>query len=179
MIVIANYFFDSLPHDEFLLQDHRLQECFVQLMRRPGPGFLTSMTWVTTGVTSPTTYHHYPHLAWNRILRDYRAEAPRGAFLFPRTALEILGQWSGKEFALLSSDGAPTTLESMVLLSEHPYTVHAGAFSGRSPRHRPLVPQRRRPCLAHQQRRIQRAPDRLLPIAGHGFGALRRTQLRF
>ena len=132
LVVVANYFFDSLPHDEFLLDEHRLQECHVQLMRRPGsPGDVPHIKDVgcEKSYEPVNTYHHYPHLAWNRILRDYRAEASRGAFLFPRTALEILGTWSGKEFALLSSDRGFTTLQSMVSYPEHPYTVHAGAFS--------------------------------------------------
>lgn len=139
LVTIANYVFDSLPHDEFKIENGILHDCYIQMMRTPNPEWSEGEDWDIRDLRYHKTYKramayscYGRKLAWNRILRDYRVTVANGSITFPKGALEMIAdlqRLAGDHFVLLTSDRGFTALETMAMYSDHPYEMHDGAFS--------------------------------------------------
>jgi hypothetical protein len=93
LIVIANYVFDSLPHDAFVIDDGKLFELLQSTTAPPQKGTDT----VPQGLSQlqfsynkiEITSDRYEEHAWNRILDSYRS-LPSATVLFPMQTLKTL-----------------------------------------------------------------------------------------
>lgn len=111
LIVLANYFFDSIPQDCFSLVDGRLHENLVTLTaRRPGvdprdPALLAELdaTWDRRPIAGG--YYGEPDL--DAVLQAYDGRLSDATFLFPVVALRCLRylrDLSGGHLLVLSGD---------------------------------------------------------------------------
>jgi len=123
LIVIANYLFDSLPHDAFRAQDGELSECLVGLT-----GAAASALPPTTKIAPsledlapkhayrsiPDSYYKETHR--DGILRDYRQALSDSHFLIPVGALGCLDHLrtlAGERLILISADMGPGHLSEV------------------------------------------------------------------
>jgi len=111
LVVIANYFFDSVRQDLFEVSGGELFEGKVTLRREasletPPPSQLFEGVGYDVRY-APATADYYPQETYNRILDEYRALYREASVLFPLGALRILDQLSslsGENLVVLSSD---------------------------------------------------------------------------
>ncbi len=125
LVVLANYVFDSLPHDEFQIRFKRLLECQVELFAS-SPQPLVHRTYRTV---SPD---YYPDPAWNALLAGYLKSVLLGAVTIPVGALSVLRKLealSPEGLALLASDRAYTTTATLAARERHDFDDHGGSFS--------------------------------------------------
>jgi hypothetical protein len=94
LVVVANYFFDSLPQDAFSIADRQLFE-FLQTTKKtsqdsgnPAQAALRDLQFSYTTIAVPE--NRYPKDSWNRILDSYRQHLSNATVLFPNHALETL-----------------------------------------------------------------------------------------
>lgn len=131
MIVIANYFFDSLRQDIFRFENGSLREGLVTLYR-----YLK-----TSATESPITFDqlkvredyrpcanpYYPDSVLEAILRSYEGEADVMSILYPLGALRCLQnlkRMSRGRMMLISSDKGFTQSSYQHGYKKHPFTVH-------------------------------------------------------
>jgi hypothetical protein len=93
-IVIANYFFDSLPQDAFLIKEGQIFE-FLQTTKKIGQGAaqtapesLKDLQFSYTTVAVPE--NRYEDNSWNVMIDSYRRALPNATVLFPSRALTTL-----------------------------------------------------------------------------------------
>lgn len=135
LVVIANYVFDAMPHDEFQIRFKRLLECNVELFRSREPQFpdradIRDITCHRTYRTVSPDYYAEP--SWNRLLEEYLREVTLGAVTIPvgaLTCLDRLRTLSDGNLLLVASDRAFTTPATLAALQQHPYDTHGGCFS--------------------------------------------------
>src|SRR5260370_34765316 len=111
LVVIANYVFDSLPHDAFVIEDGKVFEV-LQTTGRPGePGSdvarqaLDKLQFSYRNVEIAT--RRYPDPTWNSIIESYRRCLPRATILFPSQALKTLqaiGKFTDGTMLVLAAD---------------------------------------------------------------------------
>jgi tetratricopeptide (TPR) repeat protein len=98
LVLIANYVFDSLPHDAFVIQSGQILEA---LVTTTGPGGSTGdsgpeplsrlrLSFKNAGVPS----HRYADQSWNDILETYRGRLSVATVLFPGAVLKTLQEIS-------------------------------------------------------------------------------------
>ncbi|HUK87726.1 MAG TPA: SAM-dependent methyltransferase [Terriglobales bacterium] len=128
LVLIANYLFDSLPQDAFVISQGAISEALLTT-RSPQPGAgrapalsQLQLTWNNVPVRS----QRYPDPSCNRILEDYRSRLPAATVLFPTAALQLLEE-AGRAPAhapllLLAADKGYTTEEDLAL-SQGPPTL--------------------------------------------------------
>jgi hypothetical protein len=101
LVVIANYVFDSLPQDAFIIANGELSEAFVTTTRAnqaTSPSEvgavpeLSSLQLSFKNVLAPPD--RYADKSWNGTLEHYRARLPVATVLFPSAALDTLQQLS-------------------------------------------------------------------------------------
>lgn len=125
LVVLANYVFDSLPHDEFQIRFKRLLECQIELFAS-SPQPLVHRTYRTV---SPD---YYPDPAWNALLAGYLKSVMLGAVTIPVGALTVLRKLealSPEGYALLASDRAYPTIAALAARDRHDFDAHGGGFS--------------------------------------------------
>jgi tetratricopeptide (TPR) repeat protein len=136
LVVLSNYFFDSLPQDAFAVAGGRLFETLVSVstpQREPDaedPEILSRAEVSYENVPADGDYYEAP--AWNRILEDYRRRLPSAAFLFPATALgcvEYFHGLSGGRMLLLSGDRGYRDDEAILAGQGAPAPAVHGSFS--------------------------------------------------
>ncbi|MBD1821137.1 SAM-dependent methyltransferase [Cyanobacteria bacterium FACHB-DQ100] len=96
LIAIANYFFDCIPQDVFVIEGGKLHESLVTLTTsHPTPDLETpdlidslDITFIDQETTS--NYYNDPH--FNAILANYQTTLTDTTLLFPSTALKCLRQ---------------------------------------------------------------------------------------
>jgi hypothetical protein len=141
MIVIANYFFDTVPHDVFRIESKKLLEGQVSLER---------LLETEEGPVDPASPLHIsqikPHWQYkelrsdryfederlNAVLRHYKHNYREGTFIFPTGAYQVLRNMEAMangRLVLLSSDKGYTDVDYMLCFSEHRYAIHDGCFS--------------------------------------------------
>jgi tetratricopeptide (TPR) repeat protein len=110
LVVIANYVFDSLPQDAFVVQNGEILESLLTAAV-PEPALPTDQTGEAPLQKLQLSYNNvpvsperYPDATWNHILEKYRTSVPAATVLFPSAALNALA-----ELATLS-DGRMLTL---------------------------------------------------------------------
>ena len=100
LIVIANYVFDSLPQDAFVISEGKISEALVTASTDGSHGSsppIGSLQLSFNNVAVPQ--QRYPDKFWNNILDHYRDRLPAATIFFPAAALNLLQQ------LVLSSDG--------------------------------------------------------------------------
>jgi tetratricopeptide (TPR) repeat protein len=137
LVVFANYFFDGIPQDAFVIGAGALQERLVSLGtpgEEPDPDDPALLSRVRLGFedrrVSSLGYYGEPDL--DRILEEYARDLPGGtALLFPCAALRCvrrLAAVSGGRLLLLSADKGYHRAEDLAGREEPEIEVH-GSFS--------------------------------------------------
>jgi len=105
LIVIGNYFFDSIPHDCFAVQDHQLYENLVRVVsHEPTLSLNSGQTLTDVNVSfeaRPAPSEYYAEPALNRVLDGYRERLDGAMFLFP-----VAGMACIRHFQELSANRA-------------------------------------------------------------------------
>ncbi len=119
LIILANYFFDSIPQDAFHIEQGRLQECLIKLTSKqeePDPVAVDILPRVMihflTQEGDQSGYYQDPDL--DSILEQYRV-LDNSYLLFPADAIRLmrgLVHLSGGRMLLLSGDYGTSTVEA-------------------------------------------------------------------
>ncbi|HEV2862322.1 MAG TPA: tetratricopeptide repeat protein [Pyrinomonadaceae bacterium] len=136
LMVVSNYFFDSLPQDAFAVAEGRLSEMLVTVStprREPDPEDPDILSRVEVAYDhAPADGDYYEDPAWNRILEDYSRRLPSAAFLFPVAALKCVEYFhalSGGRMLLLSGDRGYCDDEAILRGEGTPTPAVHGSFS--------------------------------------------------
>jgi len=134
-ILIANYFFDSIPQDSFTIEDGQLCENLLTVYStKPEPNYTDSTIWDRINLAYeaiPLQQPYYKQDDFNQILALYEEFLPDTTLLFPNVGLECLEFWQefgNGRFLLLSSDRGHSLVESL-LEQEDPMPNLHGSFS--------------------------------------------------
>ncbi|HET9838469.1 MAG TPA: SAM-dependent methyltransferase [Candidatus Angelobacter sp.] len=95
LVVVANYVFDSLPQDAFVVQDGQISEALVAASggaAEDAPS-LSDVRLSFTNAPLPPLRYAVP--VWNNILEEYRERLPAATIFFPSAALALLQQLRG------------------------------------------------------------------------------------
>ncbi|HXZ29369.1 MAG TPA: SAM-dependent methyltransferase [Terriglobales bacterium] len=128
LVLIANYLFDSLPQDAFVISAGAISEALLTT-RSPQPGAGTTpalsqlqLSWRNV----PLRPQRYPDPSWNQILEHYRSRLPAATVLFPTAALQLLEEArraaAHAPLLLLAADKGYTA-EDDLALSQGPPTL--------------------------------------------------------
>ena len=135
MVVIANYFFDSIPQDAFFFQGGQLQEGLVTVSSyRKEPDLHDPEIFSRLDISynrNSVEPDYYKNLDWNEILEYYKKRLDDTAFLFPCAALQCIDnfrQISGGRLLLVSGDKGYIREEDLLGCGEPEITRH-GSFS--------------------------------------------------
>jgi hypothetical protein len=105
IVVVANYFFDSVPHDSFSIQDKQLHENLVRVCSDREDFVLGSERSLTDLQVSfearPVSTDYYPDSILNRLLAQYEQSLDNIVFLLP-----VAGITSLRYFAEVAKDRA-------------------------------------------------------------------------
>jgi tetratricopeptide (TPR) repeat protein len=105
LIVIGNYFVDSIPHDCFSVQDHQLFENLVRVISdQPGLTLTTGQTLADVNITfeaQPAPADYYPEPELNGVLEDYRQRLDNAMLLLPVAGIRCM-----RHFQALSANRA-------------------------------------------------------------------------
>ena len=144
LIVLGNYFFDTLPQDTFTITDHQLHASLVTLSL---PDHLNSRVPSTSEILNhpdlihdlrvtytdrPITPQYYDDPAYNQILQDYQQHLTDTTLLFPIVGLNCirnLRRLSQDRLLLLSGDKAYSRLEDLRDCSKPYIAFHGDSFS--------------------------------------------------
>lgn len=106
LVVIANYVFDSLPNDAFVIRQGQISEALITTTASGSPGqpssagagparqpdaskdSFSSLQFSFTNAASPQP--RYADETWNKILQTYRDSLPAATVLFPCGTLAVL-----------------------------------------------------------------------------------------
>lgn len=130
LVVVANYFFDSIPTDAFRVRDGRIFEARTRFVRtRETPdfeGFQNEEKIVAIGAD------HYGDAALDSILPAYARDKREASVLMPIAALRCLQslmQASDRRMLLLSIDKGITAGDRLDGWHKQPFVTHGGVFS--------------------------------------------------
>lgn len=136
IVAIANYLFDSLPHDVFELQEGKLFECLVSLHQQ---GKTVTEEEDLRVESLGINYHnqvcdseYYDDKRWNNVLNFYQDNIEDGIFLLPVggfRCLENLTAISKGQFMVLSADKGHHHLESVIRENKPNLVKHGGCVS--------------------------------------------------
>jgi tetratricopeptide (TPR) repeat protein len=135
IVIIANYFFDSIPQDAFCIEDGRLYQKLLTITSREqepdlgDPGLLNRIEVAYEQAPAPADYYDDEDL--NQILRDYRQRLPSTALLFPHIALgciKRLRALSRGRLLLISSDKGYIREDALIGRQGPELALH-GSFS--------------------------------------------------
>jgi tetratricopeptide (TPR) repeat protein len=97
LVVIANYVFDSLPQDAFIIQNGVISEALITTSAGPvadgniPPPSSLQLSFSHTDVPAG----RYPDKLWNEILERYRSRLSAATVFFPAAALHLLERLAG------------------------------------------------------------------------------------
>ncbi|MFN8611052.1 MAG: SAM-dependent methyltransferase [Vulcanimicrobiota bacterium] len=121
LLLLANYVFDSMPHDEFRVTPLGLEECLIEL--HPPVGEIEQVE--VRRSYAPVSQRYAPHV--QAVLEHYRQNVREGAFTIPVAVLDCLQRLRGlAPLAVLASDRGFTSLERMTAYPIHPFAIHQG-----------------------------------------------------
>lgn len=130
LVVIANYVFDSLPQDAFVVANGQLSEALLTTTRVNQPASssegdavpqLGSLQLSFKNV--PVSPDRYADKSWNATLEHYRTRLPAATVLFPSAALDTLQQLSAStdgRMLVLAADKGILHEDDLVLLQGPP-----------------------------------------------------------
>lgn len=137
LIVIANYFFDSIPHDLFHIDNGELYETLITLTTPTSHPDITDTTQldeieISYTDSAITADGYYDDRALNVILQDYQSRLQSTYLLLPIAALTCLSklrQLSGDRLLFLSGDKGYINEDSLEGRGIPNLTKHHGCFS--------------------------------------------------
>ncbi len=133
LVVIANYVFDSLPQDAFIISDGKISEALVTTTTNASAapsGSEERSVPLLSGLqlafkNAPLPPDRYADRSWNDILEQYRCRVPAATVLFPCAALKMLQQLvnssDGRMLVLAADKGF--THEEDLAFSQGPPTL--------------------------------------------------------
>jgi hypothetical protein len=138
LVVIANYVFDSLPQDAFIISGGNISEALITTSSSAnekekesfGPQPISSLQLSFKNV--PVMTDRYADKSWTAILNHYRTSLPAATILFPSAALSLLQDLrktcDGRMLVLAADKGF--TREDDLAFSQGPPTMefHAGGL---------------------------------------------------
>jgi tetratricopeptide (TPR) repeat protein len=135
VVVIANYFFDSIPQDAFFIQGGQLYEGLVKVSSYQQETDLNDPEIFSRVEISydrnPVETEYYNNPDWNKILEYYEKRLDDTAFLFPCAALkciETLGNLSEGRLLIISGDKGYSREQDLLDRGDPAITRH-GSFS--------------------------------------------------
>ncbi|MGB8645585.1 MAG: tetratricopeptide repeat protein [Anaerolineae bacterium] len=135
LVLVANYFFDSIPQDAFYVENGQLNESLLKLTYpQPEPDLddldlFRQLTLVYQRQPAAPDYYADPEL--NRLLEMYRRQVDQGAVDFPNVALDALRffrELARDRLLLITGDKGYDRPENLEGRQEPGYAVH-GSFS--------------------------------------------------
>jgi hypothetical protein len=126
LVLIANYVFDSLPQDAFVIKNGQILEALVTTTRKPNhnPNSETELKDLHLSYkNAEVSPNRYPEESWNLVLEQYRTGVPAGTVLFPCAALKALknlGERTDGRMLLLAADKAIAHEEDLQLYQGPP-----------------------------------------------------------
>ena len=131
LVVIANYFFDSIPQDSFTIDSGQLYENLVTLSSpqfEPNPNDPELLGRIEISYAlNPVTSDYYDEPDLNRILRSYQERLTDTTILFPITALRCIRYFielPGERLLLLSGDKGHVRENSLLNLEAPWMNIH-------------------------------------------------------
>ncbi len=134
IILIANYFFDSIPQDSFVIEDGQLCQNLLTLSSsQPEPDLADPAIWDRLTLhyePIPTEKPHYAEPLYEQILDDYESALLDARFSFPNVGLDCLRFWQGDNgrLLLLTSDRGYSQLDDLLGQDDPLPNLH-GSFS--------------------------------------------------
>ncbi len=137
LIVFANYFFDSIPQDSFVIEEGQLcHNLLTVLSRQPEPDLADPLLWDRLSLAYepiPLFDAPYDNDIYNDILAEYEAVLPDTRLTFPNVGLDCVRFWQGGggkngRLLLLSSDRGHTLPQDMISDDDPLPNLH-GSFS--------------------------------------------------
>ena len=135
IVAIANYFFDSIPNDLFLVQNQEVAVCSVSLKSMDNPAVESPQKMLTnlrlTYKKTPLEKPFYLDVILNDILEEYRKTINNSHIFFPQKGLQCLNNlidFSDKGLMLISMDKGFHRL-SHIDHKKEPDVVTHGSFS--------------------------------------------------
>ena len=135
VVLIANYFFDSIPQDSFVIENGLLcQNLLTLTSSQPEPDFGDPAIWDRLRLNYepiPLEKSFYGEPLYNQILDSYEEVLPDSSFSFPNVGLDSVNYWRGVgngRLLLLTSDRGYTSAESLINQSNPLPNLH-GSFS--------------------------------------------------
>ena len=136
LIVLANYVFDSIPHDEFRIVAGHTEECLIEIVPRPGGSHSSPDRLDVRDVDICRSYRsvdassYYEGGRAAEVLKHYAKTVKDGSVTVPVAALDLIdGLRRLGQLVLLSSDRGFTTQDAMDVYPDHPLALHDGCFS--------------------------------------------------
>jgi tetratricopeptide (TPR) repeat protein len=135
LVLIANYFFDSIARDSFTIEGGQLFENLVSLSTPQPvtdldqPGLLDQIDIAYR--PNPASGDYYAEPEFNQILQRYQASLPDTTFLFPVMAMRCLNyfnQPTERPLLVLTGDKGHTDATALVDLNV-PWLHRHGSFS--------------------------------------------------
>lgn len=137
MFAIANYFFDTVPHDDFRVAEGKLQEGRINISRHLNeevneetPLHIQQVVYDYDYETISPNYYEDKKL--NEVLAYYEQEFHKASIVFPIGAFRCIKNlltMSKNNLCLISSDKGFTDMEYMMMVYQNEYAIHDGAFS--------------------------------------------------
>ena len=134
VILIANYFFDSIPQDSFVIEDGLLCQNLLTLSSsQPEPDLADPTIWerLRLHYEAIPLQKPYNNSLYNQILDEYEATLPDTAVSFPNVGLdclEFLRGFGNGRLLILSSDRGYSQVDSLVGQGDPALNLH-GSFS--------------------------------------------------
>ena len=136
LVVIANYVFDSLPQDAFIIANGNISEALITITssaskREEETSSIKPLSSLQLSFKNiPVTPDRYEDKSWTAILEHYRMSLPEATILFPSAAFSLLQQLShscdGRMLVLAADKGF--TREDELAFSQGPPSMefHGG-----------------------------------------------------
>ncbi len=113
LVLIANYVFDSLPQDAFVINEGQIFEALVTTTAPAGgDGTVEALSRLQLSYKNVSlSPNRYPDQSWNDILEYYRSHLPAATVLFPSATLKTLQELGnhpdGRMLVLAADKGYP------------------------------------------------------------------------
>jgi tetratricopeptide (TPR) repeat protein len=128
LAVIANYVFDSLPQDAFVIENGQVFEALVTTTA-PGEAAPKVADLKLSFKSTPVPRDRYAHASWNAVLEHYRAKLPSASVLFPSQALatlqELAGLSDGRMLVLAADKGQAHEDQLLLCQSTPAFEFHS------------------------------------------------------
>lgn len=137
IVLICNYFFDTIPQDLFRYKNGRLEEGCMTLFvegEKPAdsdPSVINRLQYHYSYQPVSNLKSYYESPEWNILLESYCQSMEGNSFLFPVGAFYVLSrfmEWSGSRLLLLAGDQGVCTIDQMKQAGDPKVALH-GSFS--------------------------------------------------